>query len=323
MTSKWFDNTDPHQAEADANLLTDVLEASTEYSVIGLDLEGRILMWNEGARRLFGYEPEEVIGKANSAILYTLEDAAQDVPRQVLDSALRDGKWEDSISRRSKNGQYFTARVVITPRRNADGTPTGYLLISKEKQLRTVQVSAKLLLLLINDLLDLAKIESGKVELEFEPVTCQSVIEEVRTTLGPMADAKGLRIDVQLPPEELVVRTDRRALSQIITNLTSNAVKFTDEGSVGITLSRQGGNGSPRTVIRVRDSGRGIKPEDQARLFEAFAQMDSMTKRRNEGTGLGLHLSQKLAGLLGGHISFESQFGVGSTFTLTLTQPAA
>ena len=510
MTSKWFDNTDPRQAEADANLLTDVLEASTEYSVIGLDLEGRILMWNEGARRLYGYEPEEVVGKANSAILYTLEDVAQDVPRQVLDSALRDGKWEDSISRRSKNGQYFTARVVITPRRNADGTPTGYLLISKEisdeirltdelkatqfytrsliesnidammttdplgiitdvnqqmealteysreqligtpfknyftdplraeegigqvlrdhtvtnyeltarsklgretfvsynattfhnrdgklqgvfaaardvserkrfeqrlqetnveleranqakdvflasmshelrtplnaiigftgtllmklpgplnadqeKQLRTVQVSAKLLLLLINDLLDLAKIESGKVELEFEPVTCQSVIEEVRTTLGPMADAKGLHIDLQLPPEELVVRTDRRALSQIITNLTSNAVKFTDEGSVGITLSQQGGNGSPRTVIRVRDSGRGIKPEDQARLFEAFAQMDSMTKRRNEGTGLGLHLSQKLAGLLGGHISFESQFGVGSTFTLTLTQPAA
>src|SRR5438046_5650971 len=101
------------------DFMANVLESSTEYSLIGKDLDGTILLWNEGARRLYGYEPEEVVGKANSSILHTPEDVQAGKPREILDIALRDGKWEGTISRMRKNGERFTARVVVTPRCDA------------------------------------------------------------------------------------------------------------------------------------------------------------------------------------------------------------
>ena len=94
-----------------------ILESSTEYSIIGKDLDGKILLWNEGARRLYGYAPEEVVGKANSAILHTPEDVASGKPRQMLEPAIRQGHWEGTIARVRREGQQFMARVVVTPRR--------------------------------------------------------------------------------------------------------------------------------------------------------------------------------------------------------------
>jgi len=123
-----------------------------------------------------------------------------------------------------------------------------------------------------------------------------------------------------MPVADLVIRTDRRAFRQILINLTNNAIKFTEEGSVRIELAQRWENGQTRTEISVVDTGIGIRPEDQARLFQAFAQVDAMTRRRYEGTGLGLHLSQKLAELLGGHITFQSVSAQGSTFTLVLME---
>ncbi len=193
----------------------------------------------------------------------------------------------------------------------------GPLTEDQTKQLLTVQSSAKHLLSLINDLLDLAKIESGKVAITLESVSCQSVVEEVRSTLQHLAEKKGLTFKVQVPEEELVLKTDRRALSQILLNLVNNGIKFTDQGEVSIHLEQRRKNGSVRTDISVRDTGVGIRSEDQQKLFQAFTQMAAGT-RKHEGTGLGLHLSQKLAELLGGRIEFESQFGKGSTFTLSL-----
>jgi PAS domain S-box-containing protein len=112
--------------------LQNILESSTEYSIIGKDLTGNIQLWNAGARRLYGYEAEEVIGKANSSMLHTLEDIAAGKPDQVLAAALNDGKWEGTINRVRKSGEQFTARVVITPRRDAVGKAIGFLLISKD-----------------------------------------------------------------------------------------------------------------------------------------------------------------------------------------------
>ncbi|HXF78863.1 MAG TPA: PAS domain-containing protein, partial [Usitatibacter sp.] len=129
--TKLFDSAIVGNAQEAVDFITNILESSTEYSVIGKDLQGRILLWNEGARRLYGYEPEEVVGKANSAMLHSAEDVAAGRPREILDAALREGKWEGTINRRRKNGELFTARVVITPRRDARGTPIGFLLISK------------------------------------------------------------------------------------------------------------------------------------------------------------------------------------------------
>ena len=194
----------------------------------------------------------------------------------------------------------------------------GPLNFDQEKQLKTVQTSARHLLSLINDLLDLAKIESGKVELNLEPVSCHSVIQDVATALRPAAESKGLQFEVNVPANEIIVRTDRRAVNQILINLTNNAVKFTERGSVRLELSQHRDGGQTLTEIAVTDTGIGIRPEDQAKLFQAFAQVGASGRRRAEGTGLGLHLSQKLAELLAGEVTLQSEFGKGSRFTIEL-----
>jgi PAS domain S-box-containing protein len=189
----------------------------------------------------------------------------------------------------------------------------GPLTAEQRKQLETVKASAKYQLSLINDLLDLAKINSGKVELQLEPVACSDVVDEVADTLRSLAEQKGLSFEVN-SPREFVLKTDRRALSQILINLTNNAIKFTHKGGIRIDVQQKNG----ATKILVADTGIGIDREDQAKLFDAFTRVESAGGDRAEGTGLGLHLSQKLAGLLGGVITFESERGKGSAFTLSI-----
>ncbi|MHB9025534.1 MAG: PAS domain S-box protein [Armatimonadota bacterium] len=190
----------------------------------------------------------------------------------------------------------------------------GPLTTDQERHLENISTSAKHLLLLINDLLDLAKIESGKVELQLEPVACQSLMQEVCATLRPMAESKGLQLLLSMPEHDVMLHTDRRALSQILLNLAYNAIKFTETGEVRIDLSRASINGYLQTKLSVFDTGIGIKPEDQTKLFQAFTQVDSSSARRYEGTGLGLHLSNKLAELLNSRIVFHSEYGTGSEF---------
>jgi PAS domain S-box-containing protein len=486
--------TDPREA---AEFSANILQASTEYSIIGKSLDGVILLWNEGAKRVYGYDPEEVVGKANSSILHAPEDVKSGKHREILDAALRDGKWEGTLPRVRRNGERFMARVVITPRCDAAGTPVGFLLISKDisaeirlteklvesapdamvivnrqgqivlvnsqtehlfgyqrdellnqnveilvperfhgrhvgyrsgytadprvrpmganrelhgrrkdgeefpveislspleteegtlvtsvirdvterkrfeqtlqeknielenaslakdrflasmshelrtplnaiigftgtllmklpgpltvdqdKQLKTVQGSARHLLSLINDLLDLAKIESGKVKIELEDVACQEMLAEVAAALRPLAEQKGLEFVLALPDALVTVQTDRRALSQIVINLVNNAIKFTNHGSVRLDLVKHFSAGSWSGRISVVDTGVGIRPEDRAKLFQAFEQVESTA--RVEGTGLGLYLSQKLAQLIGARIEFESEHGQGSRFTLVV-----
>lgn len=194
----------------------------------------------------------------------------------------------------------------------------GPLTDDQEKQLRTIQTSAKHLLSLINDLLDLAKIESGKVQLHLEPVNCQTLIADLTETLSPLARQKGLRFRAEFPPRPLSVFTDQRALRQILINLTNNAIKFTDAGEVRITLTERSENEHNMVSITVTDTGVGIKEEDQTKLFQAFTQLDSTSTRRFEGTGLGLYLCQKLADLIGGKLTLQSRHGDGSAFTLSL-----
>ncbi|MCL4501617.1 MAG: PAS domain S-box protein, partial [Deltaproteobacteria bacterium] len=195
---------------------------------------------------------------------------------------------------------------------------SGPLTEKQQKQLQNISTSAKHLLLLINDLLDLAKIESGKIELKLESISCHSIIQEVTSTLLPMAESKGLKLISQLPDQDFSIKTDRRSLSQILLNLTYNAIKFTEKGEVRIELRRNSHDGHWQTEFRVIDTGIGIKPDDQNKLFQAFTQVDTSNARRHEGTGLGLHLSRKLAELLNGQITFQSVYGKGSKFTITL-----
>ena len=134
--------------------------------------------------------------------------------------------------------------------------------------------------------------------------------------LKPLADMKGLEFGLSRPDHDLDVRTDRRALSQILINLANNGIKFTEHGSVEIRLGERLEEGGRVAEISVTDTGVGIREKDQAKLFQAFQQMES--GRRHEGTGLGLHVSQKLAGLIGARIEFTSDYGKGSRFTLVV-----
>ena len=495
--------------EAAMRFVTSVLEASTEYSIIATDVDGVIQLWNEGARRLYGYATSEIIGRPTS-VLHVVEDAERGLPQTMMQQAREHGKWEGTVARVRKDGSEFTARVTVTPRRGGDDEPIGFLLMSRDithelrlaaelersrytlsviesapdamvivddageirlanaetealfgysreeligrpaemliparyhdshpghrsiffaeprmrpmrsglelsgerkdgvefpieislsplktgdvwlataairdvterklferdlqeanikleaasrakdgflasmshelrtplnailgftgtllmslpgplnaeqtKQLRTVQASGRHLLSLINDLLDLARIEAGKVELRVESIGCQELLEEVAVGLRPLADEKSLELAVPAAPDRLEVRSDRRALSQILINFANNAIKFTDEGSIRLEVSQRADDEALVTRFSVIDTGCGIKPGDQERMFAAFEQIGASGAHPYEGTGLGLFICLRLANFIGASITFVSEFGEGSAFTLEVSE---
>jgi protein-histidine pros-kinase len=195
----------------------------------------------------------------------------------------------------------------------------GPLTEEQERQLHIVDASARHLLSLISDILDVARIESGKVVINPEPVSVTGVVKEVADSLRAMAHEKRLTLDIKMPTEEIVLVTDHRALHQILLNLANNAIKYTEHGFVRIELERARKN-DDHIEVRVVDSGIGIRQEDQERLFQAFEQLDTSNTRRFQGVGLGLHLSRRLAILIGATLECASAFGEGSTFTLSLPE---
>jgi PAS domain S-box-containing protein len=197
----------------------------------------------------------------------------------------------------------------------------GPLNAEQEHQLRLVQTSGKHLLSIINDLLDLAKIESGRIQITLETVDCRRVADEVVQSLQPLANGKGLALILDPPDDEPALATaDRRALGQILINLVNNAIKFTDAGEVRISLIRPA-EPDGRLRIVVRDTGPGIPEPDRIRIFRAFERSAATAKSTDEGTGLGLHISQKLVELLHATIAVSSVVGEGSTFTVCLAGP--
>ena len=174
------------------------------------------------------------------------------------------------------------------------------------------------LLNLINDILDISKVEAGKLEVRPENTSVPRLVDGLRSMFQPLAGEKALDFQVELQPgTPPMIFTDRQRLEQILKNLLSNAIKFTEKGQVSLTVSRQPGEGIAFTV---RDSGIGIAAEQQESIFEAFRQADGTTNRRYGGTGLGLSISRDLANLLGGSISVTSEPGQGSIFTLVLPE---
>jgi signal transduction histidine kinase len=184
----------------------------------------------------------------------------------------------------------------------------------QSSQLQIVQSSGQHLLSLIDDLLDLARIEAGKTELKIEPVDCRGLLNEVAAWLAPLADTKQLRFSVTAEAE-LRISSDRRVLKQIMLNLAGNAVKFTQHGEVRIGATRAERAGTGITRFTVADTGCGVDAADQQRLFEPFEQIGPS---RHQGTGLGLAICQTLARLIGATIACESEPGKGSLFTLEI-----
>lgn len=197
----------------------------------------------------------------------------------------------------------------------------GNLTEKQTKHADIVHRAGSDLLQLINDVLDLAKVESGRMQLKLEPVNMQDVLVELDASLRPMAELKGLRLHTQLEAGvPRVIHTDRVRLHQILRNLLSNALKFTDKGDVTLSVSSQGRQEDERELLcfSVRDTGIGIDPAQHEQIFQAFQQLDGSTSRRFGGTGLGLAITRQLVLALDGNISLQSAPGLGSTFTVRL-----
>ncbi len=185
------------------------------------------------------------------------------------------------------------------------------------KDLQKIQSAGKHLLGLINSVLDLSKIEAGRMDVYLEPVNLTQLVEEVRVMIQPLAEKNGNRLTIDCPPDIGSMRTDLTKVKQSLINLLSNAAKFTEQGNVGLTVVRQTrASGDRHVLFKVSDSGIGMSEEQIGKLFQAFAQADSSTTRNFGGTGLGLAITKRFANLLGGNVTVDSKPGLGSVFTL-------
>ncbi len=365
--------------------LNNVLESSTAYSIIAEDLEGNILAWNEGARLNYGYTADEMVGKQNTRILHVPDDIKSGRLQAVLDAALRTGKEEGVLESVRKNGERFIASLALTLRKDSDGKPVGYLLISKDitdqkreevlvsknvelieqnrlaqeanrlkseflanmsHELRTplngiigfaelmhlekvgpvsiehkeylgdILTSAKHLLQLINDILDLAKVESGKMEFRPVEVDLNVVIVEVCDILRTLIAKGKIELSIEVDPTVAKIIIDPAKFKQILYNYISNAIKFTSEnGSVKIRVKAEG---AKDFRLEVEDSGIGISEEDITKLFAEFQQLDSSLDKKYQGTGLGLALTRRIVEAQGGIVGVSSIIAKGSTFFVVL-----
>jgi signal transduction histidine kinase len=183
-----------------------------------------------------------------------------------------------------------------------------------EADLNSVLAASHRLLHMINGVLDLAKIEAGRLDISLRPVNVAALAREAVDSVRHAAQAQSARLALSVDPAIGEIETDGFRLSQCLLNLLSNAVKFSPNGLISLNVSRAG----DKIVFAVKDTGIGISPEQAARLFKPFSQADDSTTRNYGGTGLGLAITRELANLLGGDVTLESELGQGSTFTLTV-----
>jgi signal transduction histidine kinase len=193
-----------------------------------------------------------------------------------------------------------------------DGELTG----EQEKQVEYIRRSARDLLNMVDDLLDNAQVEAGQVRVRPEPFSVAELFNALRATLRPLLTSESVSLAFVETGRLPTMDTDGAKVSQILRNLVSNALKFTERGEIRVSAEPSGSG--EEIVFRVADTGIGIPPEEQDRIFDDFAQVDGTVQRRVRGTGLGLPLSRKLARILGGELSVESAPGAGSTFTVTI-----
>ena len=184
--------------------------------------------------------------------------------------------------------------------------------------LQKINAAGKHLLALINDILDLSKIEAGRMDLYLETFDIQGMVRDVSTTMQPLVDKNSNRLVIDIAPDAGSMHADLTKVRQGMFNLLSNACKFTQSGEIDLRVRRQEIAGRDWIEFRVRDSGIGMTPEQAGKIFEAFTQADASTTRKYGGTGLGLTITRKFCELMGGSISVESELGKGTTFVIRL-----
>ena len=188
------------------------------------------------------------------------------------------------------------------------------LTTDENKYLEIVERNGKRLLALINDILDLSKIEAGKMEVDLRFISLSVLLKNIGDSLLPIVQEKGLKFNLNIDEDLPKIETDESKLHQVLQNVISNAVKFTEEGSVSINVNRI----SENVIIEIVDTGIGIPEKSLPHIFEEFRQVDGSTSRQFEGTGLGLTIASKMLKILGGEVEVSSKLNEGSTFTITL-----
>jgi len=349
------------------NYFESVLESTTD-AVISTDENGKIVLFNQGAVDMFGYETEEIFHR-NTGILYEKPEDAESLKDKLIDKAGRVHSFETNMIR--KSGEAFPTLISASLIRNRQGNATGIVRYIKditdikelEKELRrlsefkskylhdisheiktpvtsiigfidiiikyydeTLDINVKkyidkikntcrILLDLMDTLLDIAKIESGKLELKPSKFNPRELIEDVKVVFLPMMSEKGIDFNTSCKRGMPEIRADRARLRQIIFNLVSNALKYTDEGKkVFLKLDLNNGN----LIISVADEGRGIDNKYIDLIFEDFQQIE---KEKIDGAGLGLSLVKKLVDLHNGKINVQSEVDKGSKFIVEIPVP--
>jgi PAS domain S-box-containing protein len=365
-----------------------MVESVSDYAIVMLDPEGRVVSWNTGAERIKGFQADEIVGQ-HFALFYPGDDVAEGKPQQDLDQAAAGGRFEDEGWRVRKNGSLFWANIVITAIRDQAGNLRGFAKLTRDltarNKVEAVLTNAKAvaekanlakseflssmshelrsplnailgfaqlmesdspaptptqaesitqivnagwyLLELINEILDLAAIESGKLSISLEPVSINEVLLECQSMVEPLALRRSVRMSFPATGGDFHVHADRTRIKQVLINLLSNAIKYnTAGGSVVVDCSAQATAGSVR--ITVSDTGPGLPPEKLTQLFQPFNRL-GQDATGEEGTGIGLVVSKRLVELMDGVIGVESNIGMGSVFwvellsTAPLTVPAA
>ena len=286
-----------------------------------LDANGKVLeILSIGTDITQRRRAEEQIIKLNDELRHYAEELEHRVSERTSELAVARDRAE--AADRLKSAFLATmSHELRTPLNSIIGF-TGILLqglagpLNEEqsKQLGMVRGSARHLLDLINDVLDISKIEAGQLQMAREPFDLSESIAKIVSLIKPLADKKHLELRMRYEAPVKMWNSDQRRIEQILINLLNNAVKFTDQGSVQISVLLH----NHTLAIAVTDTGIGIRPADLNVLFRPFQQIDSGLTRKHEGTGLGLAICQRLTELLGGHIEVTSEWGRGSTFTVML-----
>jgi signal transduction histidine kinase len=238
--------------------------------------------------------------------LFQIVETARDAAMDVAETKSRFLANMSHELRTPLNAIIGFTRIV---RRNAGDLPA-----KQVENLSKILVSAERLLGLIDEILELSRIDAREARVELEPTDVAELLDEVAGSLEPLVDASKVRLCVSAGGDLPIVMSDRSKLRQIVLNLLSNAIKYTDDGSIELRAGTTNG----RLRIQVEDSGVGIPRDELSKIFDEFHRPDSAHARVRRGTGLGLSISRRLARLLGGDVTAESAVGVGSTFTLDL-----
>ena len=358
-----------------------MVESVTDYAIVMLDPQGRIMSWNSGAQRIKGYSAEEIVGQSFTRF-YSSKDAERGAPTRDLEAARTRGRFEDEGWRMRRDGSTFWANIVLTAVLDHVGNLRGFAQLTRDltgrrqaedeiakakavaektslasaeflsgmsHELRTSlnailgfaqlmeseqppptpsqkESVAKIvqagwyLMELINEVMDLAMIESGRLSWSLEPMSLADVMHECQAAIEPQAQKSGIRMTLPEIDGQCFSKADRTRVKQVLTNLLSNAIKYNRPGGsvvVECTVS------APQRVrISVTDTGAGMQPDQLAQLFRPFSRVGQETSAA-AGAGIGLVVTKRLVELMGGAIGVRSHVGKGSVFWIELVTAAA